>query len=228
MKKTVGIIGGMGPLATADLFKKIIENTPASRDQDHVRVIIDNNTNIPDRTAALLSGGENPLPQMLESAKLLQNAGADALIMPCNTAHAFYDALCAELEIPVLNMISLTCEAIKARGMKKVGLLATTGTIRTGVYQKYAGELELLLPDEAQQEDVMKFIYSGVKAGDRSFDPSAFLAAAESLIARGAETVILGCTELPVGKEMYSLDFPSVDPTLELAKGAVRFALSES
>lgn len=225
MKKTIGIIGGMGPLATADLFRKIVENTPAVKDQDHIHVIIDNNTDIPDRTAALLNGGEDPLPQMLKSGKTLQNAGADALIMPCNTAHAFYDALCAELSVPVLNMISLTCDSIRKQGMKKVGLLATTGTIRTGVYRKYAGDLELVLPDEKQQEDVMQFIYSGVKAGDRDFDAVPFLEAAKSLLEKGAETIILGCTELPVGKEMYGLEFPSVDPTLELAKGAIRFAL---
>lgn len=136
MKKTIGIIGGMGPLATADLFRKIVMMTDAKCDQEHPRVLIDSNTNIPDRTAAILSGGENPLPQLACSARTLERAGADVLMMPCNTAHYFYDGVCAATKLPVLHMLRLTAEEIDRRRIKTVGLLATDGTIQTGIYER--------------------------------------------------------------------------------------------
>lgn len=227
MKKTVGIIGGMGPMATADLFKKIIMNTPASKDQEHLHVLIDNNTNIPDRTAALLEGAESPLPQLKESADRLANAGAEFLIMPCNTAHGFYEPLSAYAKIPVLNMIDLTMKALKKDGISCAALFATTGTIRTGIYQKYAGDIELLLPDEEEQDALMDMIYGGVKAGKTDFDASKVQKAAERLQKAGAQAIILGCTELPLAYEQYGLDFANVDPTLVLAKGAVAYALGK-
>ena len=134
-KKVIGIIGGMGPLATADLFKKIVLNTKAEKDQDHIRVLIDNNTNIPDRTGAILKGGADPIPELTKSAKVLSDMGADLLIMPCNTAHYFHKNVQDAVNIPVLHMIELTMEALKAQGIKKAGLLATDGTIQSGIYQ---------------------------------------------------------------------------------------------
>ena len=110
MKKIIGIIGGMGPLATADLFEKIIRATDAARDQDFPHVIVDCNTDIPDRTAAILMGGEDPVPQLVRSANTLAAAGADVLIMPCNTAHWFYDDFCLRIHLPVLHMLRLTAE----------------------------------------------------------------------------------------------------------------------
>ena len=104
-KKIIGIIGGMGPLATVDLFEKITLHTKAQQDQDHLRVLIDSNTNIPDRTAALLHGGEDPVPQLIASATSLEKMGAQVLVMPCNTAHNFYDAVAGAVEVPVLHMI---------------------------------------------------------------------------------------------------------------------------
>lgn len=224
MKKTLGIIGGMGPMATADLFRKIIEETVAERDQDHIHLLIDNNTDIPDRTAALLDGAESPLPEMVKSAKWLEQAGAEGLLMPCNTAHGFYEALRVSVSVPVLNMIALTGEALTRRGVTCAGLLATTGTVCTGVYQKYIGDIRLLTPDEAGQAAVMDMIYGGVKAGKQTYSAAAVQRVAERLLAKGAQCLILGCTELPLAMEWYNLRFPAVDPTLELARGAVLFA----
>lgn len=227
MKKTIGIIGGMGPLATVDLFGKIVKNTPAKKDQDHIRVVIDNNTDIPDRTAALLEGGADPAPQMIKSVERLVAGGADVLIMPCNTAHGFLERVREASPVPVLNMIQLTCQALKKRGITRAGLLATTGTIRTGIYPKYFDGVELLLPEEGEQAAVMDMIYGGVKAGVMDYDASAVQKTAEHLLERGAQTIILGCTELPLAMELYALDFPSTDPTLELALGAIAFATEE-
>ena len=229
-KKVIGILGGMGPLATADLFRKITEHTAASCDQDHPRVCIDSNTNIADRTAALLHGGADPVPEMVKSAQRLASIGAELLIMPCNTAHNFYDAVAASVSIPVLHMIAITRDALKARGIKCAGLLATDGTVQTGIYQRTFGGsgIELLTPDIADQSAVMDIIYNGVKAGDLAHDAAAFRAACEHLLARGADVLILGCTELPPAFDIYHLDYPNIDPTLELALAAIRAAGCET
>lgn len=225
-KKIIGIIGGMGPLATADLFQKIILHTQASCDQEHLHVCIDSNTNIPDRTEALLHGGADPVPEMTRSARHLASIGAQVLIMPCNTAHGFYEQVQSAVDVPVLHMIALTRDALTARGVRRAGLLATDGTIETGIYQRtFAGSgIELLTPPAADQAAVMDVIYNGVKAGDVSHDTAAFRRACEALLARGAETLILGCTELPLAFSLYGLPYPATDPTLELALGAIRFA----
>ena len=229
-KKVIGILGGMGPLATADLFRKITEHTAASCDQDHPRVCIDSNTNIADRTAALLHGGADPVPEMVKSAQRLASIGAELLIMPCNTAHNFYDAVAASVSIPVLHMIAITRDALKARGVKCAGLLATDGTVQTGIYQRtFEGSgIELLTPDDADQAAVMDIIYNGVKAGDLAHDAAAFRAACEHLLARGADVLILGCTELPPAFDIYHLAYPNIDPTLELALAAIRAAGCET
>lgn len=229
-KKIIGIIGGMGPLATADLFEKITLHTRAQRDQDHLRVLIDSNTGIPDRTAALLHGGEDPAPQLVASAVLLEKMGAEVLVMPCNTAHSFYDAITAAVRVPVLHMIRLTAQALRERGVAAAGLLATDGTIQTGIYQEtFAGTgIRLLTLEGADQQAIMDLTYRGIKAGDLHHDPAPARRAMEELLGRGAQTLILGCTELPLAAKLYHLDYPFTDPTLELALGAIRFAGGET
>lgn len=228
-KKIIGIIGGMGPLATADLFKKIVINTKADRDQEHIRVLIDNNTEIPDRTAAILNGGKDPIPQLVKSATLLSNMGADLLIIPCNTAHYFYKEIQKNVEIAVLNMIELTRDTLIKNGIKKAALLATKGTIKSGIYQKVfdSSGVELIVPEEDEQMVIMDLIYKGVKAGKKDYSVADTKKVMENLVSRGAETLILGCTELPLAKDMYDLDFNTCDPTLELAKGAILAAGGE-
>lgn len=228
-KKTIGIIGGMGPLATTDLFRKIVLHTKAACDQAHLHVLIDNNTAIPDRTAALLSGGADPLPEMVKSARWLERGGADCLIMPCNTAHCYYARVQETVKIPLLNMLELTCQTLRRQGMHCAGLLATNGTVRTGVYARAAEKygITLLTPDEAGQAAVMDMIYQGVKAGKTAFDTAQVCAAVEAMGRDGAQTMILGCTELPLAAELYHLPFAAVDPTLELAKGTILFAGGE-
>ncbi len=224
--KVIGVLGGMGPLATADLFQKLVEHTDAASDQEHPRIVIDSNSAIPDRTEALLHGGTDPVPEMVKSAHRLADAGADVIIMPCNTAHGFYDAVAAAVSVPVLHMIDLTRDALTARGIRTAGLLATDGTVETGIYQHAfaASGITLLIPPPADQAAVMDIVYNGVKAGDLQHDATAFCRACEGLLARGAETLVLGCTELPPAFDIYRLDYPATDPTLELALAALRFA----
>lgn len=225
MKKTIGIIGGMGPMATADLFSKIIKNTPAKTDQEHLHILIDNNTSIPDRTSALLNGSESPLPELIKSGNRLITAGADFLIMPCNTAHGFFAPLQKALSVPVLNMIELTMKYLDGAGIHCAGLLATSGTIETGIYQSYAKNINLLVPDNYGQKALMDMIYNGIKAGIEEYDASDVQKCAEDLISKGAETLILGCTELPLAYIQYHLKFPITDPTLILARSAIEYAI---
>ena len=226
MKKTIGSLGGMGPLATCDLFRKIVEIEQAACDQDHVRVIVDSNTNIPDRTAAILHGGKDPLPELCKSAELLKAAGADVMIMPCNTAHYFYDGVVSGTGVNLLHMPRETAKMLKDNGVRTAGLLATDGTIQTGVYKAACDALgiRLLTPSKEKQAAVMGIIYDGVKAGKTDYPTEGFLAAVEELRAAGAETLILGCTELPVAYCLYKLSFPHIDPTLVLAVRAVEAA----
>lgn len=225
-KKTIGIIGGMGSLATADLFKKIVLNTKADNDREHIRVLIDNNTDIPDRTSAIIRNGQNPVPQLVKSATALWVMGAELLAMPCNTAHYFYSQVQNAVDIPVLNMIELTCRALTEKGIRKAGLLATDGTVESRIYQNVfdGSGTELILPDKCGQAAVMDLIYNGVKAGKRNYSTEKAVKVFDGMLASGAEVLILGCTELPVAIEMYNLKYPTCDPTLELARGAIHAA----
>jgi len=222
-KKTIGIIGGMGPMATVELFRLIVNNTRSCVDQDHIHVLIDNNPKIPDRTRAILEGGESPVPAILDSAVKLEKAGADFLVIPCNTSHYFLGEIQEHCSVPVLNMIEETAAFLRTKQIKKVGLLATTGTIRGNVYERFFRPygIDLIYPNDADQRSVMDFIYFGVKAGNAEFCCDGLLTVVHRLLEAGAETLVLGCTELPVGKKMYALDFPSVDAMEILARAAV-------
>ncbi len=222
----IGILGGMGPLATADLFQKIIQKTEAKSDQEHIHILIDCNTNIPDRTEAILHGGKDPLPEMVRSAVTLENMGADVLCMSCNTAHYYYDAITPYLHIPFLHMPEETAKKTKAEGFGRVGLLATDGTCEAGVYDRAFQKIgiELIKPDIEGQKAVMDIIYKGIKAGNKAFPPDAFLRCLNSMKARGAEAFILGCTELPLAKDIYHIGEITLDPTSILAEAAIAFA----
>lgn len=226
MSKSIGILGGMGPAATCDLFNKIITMTDAKSDQDHVHILIDCNTNIPDRTKAILAKGEDPVPEMVKSGIRLQSMGADALIMPCNTAHYFYDRITPFFDIPLFNMLKLTAEAVQKRGIQKVGLLATDGTLQSGVYHTVFAQagIEAVIPSPENQTSVMDVIYKGIKASNQNIDLNRFYDTIDGLLAQGAEILILGCTELPIAFEIYHIDRPAIDPTAVLAEAAIQFA----
>lgn len=226
MKKTVGILGGMGPLATAELFRNITLLTDAASDNEHLRVIVDSNASIPDRTAAILHGGEDPRPQMIASAKLLQNAGADFLIMPCNTAHYFLSDVASQVSIPFISMIEETVREVERRGFTAVSVLSTSGTAQSGVYSKAfeARGIKLLVPDAGEQAHVTDVIYKGVKAGNYGLDVSGLRRLVDRLANDGAEVLILGCTELPMAFEAWKLPGKTLDPAHVLATRAIEYA----
>jgi aspartate racemase len=194
----IGILGGMGPEATLECFESVINQTPASTDQEHLHVIVENNPKIPDRTEAILNDGEDPVPMLKSSARRLEKAGADLIIIPCNTAHYFIDKITEVIDIPIINMIETTIA--KLPSPSKAGLLATNGTIETGIYEKYVPSgVEIKYPDKEYQQIVMKGIYGkeGIKSGCKGTElKRSFLRVVDHLREKGANTIIAGCTEI--------------------------------
>lgn len=222
-KKTLGIVGGVGPLATMFIGEMIVRRTKAAKDQDHVNSIITNNTRIPDRTAYIMGRSEeDPVPVIIEDIKKLTSIGAELIIIPCNTAHTFYDKLQQGSPVPVIHMIRETMKRASEQQAQKVGILATTGTITSKVYQQAAEEfgLEAVLPDEAIQEKVMSIIYDNVKAG-KDADRNVWNDIATFLENQGCDRIILGCTELSIVKKEMDLPDFYLDSLIVLAETAI-------
>ena len=221
--KTIGILGGMGPAATIEFFRRLVASTPAAIDQAHLRILIDNNPHVPDRTAAIFGQGEDPSPALASMARGLEAAGADFLTMPCNTGHAFVDAIREAVGVPFIHMIE---ETVRVLPDAPVGLLATTGTVRSELYAAACEErgIELVLPDDDDQRLVMDII-GRIKAGGSGDSVRSHTAAIVArLEARGAAAVIAGCTEISLipGDEM---SIPWIDALDCLVEAALRNAL---
>jgi aspartate racemase len=228
VEKVIGVLGGMGPEATLSFYAKLLASTPAARDQDHLRVIIDSNPKVPDRTAALLGQGESPVPAMAAGLEALARAGADLAVIPCVSAHAFLAELRARSPIPVLSILDVAAEAVRGRvpPVRTAGLLATTGTVRSGVFQTAlaAAGVGVRVPTPAEQERVMAAIYS-IKGALGNMERKALRDAlgviARRLVADGAEAIVLGCTELPLILADADLGVPVFDVVLLLARAAI-------
>lgn len=219
----LGIIGGVGPLATWDLAKQVTHFTQAESDQEHIRILIDSNTSIPDRTQAILYGGPSPVPHILESARLLEKAGADFLAMPCNTGHYYHAEIAQAISIPFLHMIDEVGKELRQQGAQRVAVLATDGTRQTDIYTNVLERqgIHTFYPDDEGQKLVMRVIYDYVKAGNMDFPAQEIFALVEALHAEGAEKIVLGCTELPVVFDSIGLHNSIVSATDALAKAAV-------
>ena len=224
-KKTVGIIGGMGPGATALLFQKLIDYTDAKSDAEHMHIIIDNNTAIPDRTTAILNGENTPALCIVESGKKLEMCGAELLLIPCNTSHYFYDDIQEQLSVPVVNMIAETAKVCLNNGYTKVGILATTGTCNTDTYGRELNKfgVEAVYPDAEGQKRVMEIIYDQVKAG-RKINVQILDQTLKKMASKGAQAFILGCTELPFAIKNGDFGYHFLDSLDILAKRAVEMA----
>lgn len=193
---------------------------------EHIPVLIDSNTRIPDRTNAILNGGESPCKEMILSAKRLEKMGADFLIISCNAAHYFYEEVSSSVNIPIINMIEETAARIIKLGIKKVGLLGTRGTFSSGIYssvfKKY--KINYLEPTLDEQEKIMNLIYKGIKANNYSFELSDFYSILKNMEKLGVNTFVLGCTELPIAFEKFSILNSSINPTAILAARAIVLA----
>ena len=228
--KKVGIIGGVGPSATLDLYGYIIKNTPAKRDQDHLRVIIDSNAQIPDRTKAFLENGESPIPQIKESIKILEQAGVDNISCPCNTAHIFLRQIKDQINVDFIDMIDETMKILSIKNIKKTGLLSTSGTVASQIYQETAKKynIEVVVPSDKEIENEMEAIYGveGIKAGiqfEKSiYNKNIFLKIIENFQKNNINSVIMGCTEIPLCLEEKDTNILLLNPTEILANAIIK------
>ncbi|MCL1697897.1 MULTISPECIES: amino acid racemase [unclassified Lysinibacillus] len=222
-KQTLGIIGGVGPLATMFIGEMIVRRTKATKDQEHLHTIIDNDTNIPDRTAFILdSTKENPVPVIVADAKKLASVGADIIAIPCNTAHTFYDEIVEGSPVPVLHMIRETAKRASDLGAKRVGILATTGTLTSGMYQDALEEFGItpVVPDDMTKEKVMSIIYDYVKAG-KDVSQKDWQPIEEAMLALNCDRIVLGCTELSIVNRDLKLSDKYLDSLIVLAERAI-------
>jgi aspartate racemase len=227
-QKTAGVLGGMGPDATVDFMAKVIALTDADRDQDHVRMLVDHNPHVPNRQDAILRGGEDPGPVLAAMAAGLEARGADFLVIPCNTAYVFEDAILAATHVPLISIIGVSIAAAKERapGTDRIGLLATDGCVQAGIYQaglEQAG-LTAVLPTAAELQQLMSLI-KAIKGGKHATKTARDMAAlAEALAARGAGAIIAGCTEIPLVLDEDAVSVPLISSTDALADMTVRLA----
>ena len=226
--KTIGILGGMGPEATLNCFAKIIKNTPAKTDQEHLQVIIDSNPKVPDRTAAIIAEGESPVSILVAGCRTLQQAGADFIIIPCVSAHFFLDEIQQQINVPILSIFDAVTETIISDHpqIKTVGLMGTSGTISGGLFQKRLADdgIETVVPDENHQSKVMAAIYdikNSQPIRSKTEITSDLVATAESLISKGARGIVAGCTEIPLVLRQNHLPVPYFDALTILARTAI-------
>lgn len=227
-KKTVGVLGGMGPDATVDFMASVIALTSAEKDQDHIHMIIDHHPGVPDRQAAMRGDRSTVSAVLTEMALRLESAGADFLVMPCNTAHVFMDEVLPKIRVPFIHIVTETVAQIAVAGakVKSVGVLATTACVESGIYQSAieASGRNSVLPDAMQQKELMDLVFR-IKRGDKSDEVRfAMRAIAENLTNTGAEIIIAGCTEIPLVLGGGDLGVPFVSSTEVLARRTVAMA----
>jgi aspartate racemase len=225
--RVVGVIGGMGPEATVDLMRRVIAKTQAEDDQDHVHLLVESNPKIPSRIAHLIEGtGVDPTPELIRIAQNLQRAGAQALAIPCNTAHGYADAIKRSVSIPMLDMVALTVDEVAARGkVRSVGLLASTAVINTKLFATAlsAKGIEVVLPP--RQEQVMALI-KAVKRGDTGAKMQESLGMLAAELAGKSDLLLVACSELSV--IAAGIDAPFVDSLDVLAQAVVDFATADT
>lgn len=225
-----GILGGMGPLATVDFFERVIELTRAagaSCDQQHLPLLIANLPHIPDRSTAMLAAGEDPLPALLDGIDMLNRNGVELIAIPCNSAHYWYDAMRERSRAPILH-IAEACVAAIPRGTRRAAVLATGGTLASGLYQRMLerNDIEPIVPDGATQEHIDACIRD-VKAGALDASALQLEAALAGLAARGAQAAVMGCTEIPLAaRRLAAPSMRLIDSTLELARATVSYGLA--
>ncbi|MTI56442.1 aspartate/glutamate racemase family protein [Geosporobacter ferrireducens] len=216
-EKILGILGGMGPEATSYFFHQLIKATPVKKDGDHIKTIIFNNPQIPDRTEAILGRGESPVEVMAKSARILEQVEVSTIFMPCFTAHYFFDEVQAQIHTPMTNLLKIIHHYIEEhhKDVKTVGILCTDGTIKSKIFEKELEHYNIIYPQQdIQASCVVEAIYGekGIKAGYTEGEPAERLTkAAQHLKAQGAQLVIMGCTEIPLAFKDESIDVPVIN-----------------
>ena len=222
-KITLGVIGGLGPIATAHFMELVIRMTEADTDQEHLDMILYNRPSIPDRTSYILDSTKpNPLPEMIRVGNALARQGAKLIAIPCMTAHYFHRDLTRYIEAPIVHAIHETAAHLKKHGVTKVGIMATDGSIRSQLFQRELEKhgIEPIIPGETAQKCVMSVIYDDVKA-NKPAGMDKFRFASDELREQGAQAIILGCTELSLVKRDYPIGAGYLDAMEVLAQTCV-------
>ena len=216
--KRIGIIGGMGPEATAYYYTQLVKRTHVSKDQDHFHVFIDANPKIPDRTQAILHNGETPLPYLIESIERLNQMKVDKAFITCITSHYFFDQIKAYAQFELIHALDALNTALHQSNIKKIGLLATSGTIKTQLFTKALKDIEVIVPDDVSQVEVMDAIYNpntGIKSGHtEGVAIDQLIKAGEALIEQGAEVIVGGCTEISMVLKSAHFNVDLIDPMI--------------
>ncbi|MBY0336739.1 MAG: amino acid racemase [Acetobacteraceae bacterium] len=225
--RILGVLGGMGPLASAEFMRALTLETPAERDQDHVPTVLWSDPRVPDRTLARNHGGEDPLPWLLRGLRGLEAAGCGAVAIPCNTAHGWYDAMRAACPLPILHIVDAAAEDLRAQGVAggRIGLMGTAATLAMRLYEERLTGYDVITPDAEEMRGLVSPAIAEVKANRVAEAYAPLAEMARRLRARGAEAVVLGCTEIPLGVAAGPpLPFPVVDTVAALARTAIRWA----
>jgi aspartate racemase len=231
----VGVLGGMGPMATIDFMHKVLSATPASSDQDHVPVVVSSIPQVPDRTAAFRGDGVSPLAAMIASGQRLAHAGVGVIVIPCNTAHLWFDAIHSALQLPMLHLVDAALDdAVAAAGAgATLGLLCTDATLASGLYMNRTpladstAHVRWALPTASEMLQLVMPGIAAVKAGELELGGELLGAAAHALVRRGADGLVLGCTEVPLVLGPANVKVPVIDATASLARRAVAWSLAQ-
>ncbi len=225
--RMVGIFGGMGPEATANLYAQIVRLTPAKKDQDHLPTLIYSRPQVPDRSTCIASGSREIVPYLTEAVRRLERGGASFIAIPCNTVHYYYDDMQRAVHIPILHMINETVDAVQKDypNARTIGLLATNGTVKSRLYEDAfkARGIKVLLPSQTMQQCcVMDAVYSIKSGGSKQHQARLLAQAGNDLASRGADILVLGCTEIPLAFDQKSAPVPVVNATEVLARAVIR------
>lgn len=224
--RRLGVLGGMGPMATVDFLQKVVRNTEAHQDQDHIPMLVEFCTQAPDRASALLGRGASPLEALIQSAQALERSGAQALVMPCNTAHAWYEAIASAIGIPVIHIVDVSMrEAHNLGGAHAtIGLLATSGTLHSGIYPSRGKTTTWINPTVQEQETWVMRGIAAIKAQQLDEGATLLRLAGRALVERGVNVILMGCTEIPLALSQQDFRVPLIDSSLALAKASIAWA----
>jgi aspartate racemase len=224
--KRLGVLGGMGPAASAEFVTRLIEQTPASCDQEHIPFVLWNNPQVPDRSTSLRNEDDRPLPFLLQGVQVLKAVGCDLVVIPCNTAHFWYDDM-IKLKVPIVHIVDSVADALRDAGVASgtIGVMGTQATVELGLYQYKLnkGGWDCIVPSKEEMDTLVQPAIDMIKGGKTTESQPIIMKVVHSLIERGARAVVLGCTELPLAITIPNENgIPIINSIDSLVKSAIK------
>jgi aspartate racemase len=224
--KKLGVLGGMGPAASAEFITRLIQQTPVNRDQDHIPFVLWNEPRIPDRSTSMRNGNDDPLPYLIDGIQALKYTGCDLIVIPCNTAHFWYHEL-IKLEVPIIHIVDSVADALREVNVTNttIGVMGTQATVEFGLYQYKLNRLgwDSIVPTKEEMDTLVQPAIDLIKSGKVEQAYLILMTVVKSLIARGAKAVVLGCTEIPLAiKEVEENGIPIVNSIDSLVKIVIK------